>query len=98
MRSANERLEDILKGILMIPQVKDAVYESIIENSVPIIMSQMLERNEVEDILEYFYDMEDPSELEDLINSLIINIKSFELSDETKIDIMDIIRRESEES
>ena len=98
MRRANERLEDILKGILMIPQVKDAVYESIIENSVPIIMSQMLERNEVEDILEYFYDMEDPSELEDLINSLIINIKSFELSDETKIDIMDIIRRESEES
>lgn len=98
MRSANERLEDILKGILMIPQVKDAVYESIIENSVPIIMSQMLERNEVEDILEYFYDMEDPSELEDLINSLIINIKSFELSDETKIDIMDIIRRECEES
>ena len=98
MRSANERLEDILKGILMIPQVKDTVYESIIENSVPIIISKMLEQNELEDILEYFYDMEDPSELEDLINSLIINIKSFELSDETKIDIMDIIRRECEES
>ena len=98
MRSANERLEDILKGILMIPQVKDVMYESIIENSVPIIMNKMLERNEVEDILEYFYDMEDPSELEDLINSLIINIKSLELSDETKTDIMDIIRRESEES
>ena len=98
MRSANERLKNILKGILMIPKVKDAVYESIIENSVPIIMNKMLERNEVEDILEYFYDMEDPSELEDLINSLIINIKSLELSDETKTDIMDIIRRESEES
>ena len=98
MRSANERLRDILKGILMIPKVKDAVYELIIENSVPIIMSQMLEQNELEDILEYFYDMEDPSELEDLINSLIINFKGFELSDETKIDIMDIIRRESEES
>ena len=98
MRSANERLRDILKGILMIPKVKDAVYESIIENSVPIIMSQMLEQNEIEDILEYFYDMEDPSELEDLINSLIIDVKGFKLSDETKIDIMDIIRRESEES
>lgn len=98
MRSANERLEDILKGILMISQVKDAVYESIIKKSVPIIVSQMLERNELEDILEYFYDMEDPSELKDLINSLIINIKGFELSDETKIDIMDIIRRECEES
>ena len=47
MRSANERLRDILKGILMIPKVKDAVYESIIENSVPIIMSQMLEQNEI---------------------------------------------------
>ena len=98
MRSANERLRDILKGILMIPKVKDAVYESIIENSVPIIMSQMLEQNEIEDILEYFYDMEDPSELEDLINSLIIDVKGFKLSDEIKIDIMDIIRRESEES
>ena len=42
--------------------------------------------------------MEDPSELEDLINSLIIDVKGFKLSDETKIDIMDIIRRESEES
>lgn len=98
MRSANERLRDILKGILMIPKVKDAVYESIIENSVPIIMSQMLEQNEIEDILEYFYDMEDPSELEDLINSLIIDVKGFKLSDETKIDIMGIIRREIEES
>lgn len=98
MRSANERLKDILKGILMIPQVKDAIYESIIENSVPIIMSQMLEQNELEDILEYFYDMEDPSELEDLINSLIINVKGLVLSDETKTDIMDVIRRESEES
>ena len=98
MRSANERLKDILKGILMIPKVKDTVYESIIENSVPIIMSQMLEQNEIEDILEYFYDMEDPSELEDLINSLIIDVKGFKLSDETKTDIMDVIRRESEES
>lgn len=99
MKNADEKLKDIFIGILMLPQVKEAYYNSIVDNAVPIIIEKIKQVSQVstEEILERFYAMEEPSELQELVNILIGSVANFKISQEDYDNILDIINRKLDE-
>lgn len=99
MKNADEKLKDIFVNIFKLPQVKEAYYNSIVDNAVPIIIEKIKQVSQVstEEILEQFYDMEDLSELQELVNILIGAVANFKISQEDYDDILDIINRNLDE-
>ena len=99
MNNAEEKLNDILRSVFMLPQVKDAYYSIIVDNAVPLMIEEFKETgNSAEELLQTFYDMEDPSELQELVNYLTDFGDELKLSEEALNDMREIIRRESKES
>lgn len=99
MNNAEEKLNDILRSVFMLPQVKDAYYSIIVDNAVPLMIEEFKETGDsAEELLQTFYDMEDPSELQELVNYLTDFGDELKLSEEALNDMREIIRRESEES
>lgn len=99
MKNADEKLKDIFVNIFKLPQVKEACYNSIVDNAVPMIIETIKRDTRVstEEILEQFYAMEEPSELQELVNTLIGGISNFKISQEDYDDILDIIDRKLDE-
>lgn len=99
MNNAEEKLNDILRSVFMLPQVKDAYYSMIVDNAIPLMIKDFKETgNSAEELLQAFYDMEDPSELQELVNQLTDFGDGLKLSEEALNDMREIIRRESKES
>ena len=43
MNNAEEKLNDILRSVFMLPQVKDAYYSMIVDNAVPLMIKDFKE-------------------------------------------------------
>lgn len=101
MKSTEEKVAEIFTNIFMLPQIKDAYYDTIIKAAIPIMVDNMKATYDIDadEMLEWLYNME-VEELKELVNGLVNAVCEFEITTDTieyMQNMMDYLKHKDEE-